>query len=345
MKATTALVLLAVASCSPAALLVAAQQPPTTPAPVAAPAAASTRAAPAPAPAAAAATPVPATPVAAPPAAANSCGTAGANTVVTTQAELQAAIPAACTAFLGSLRINGPGITSLAPLAAIQSTQLTLEIGNTAIQTLQGLGALATVGEYIQIHDCNALLNTDGLASLKRIEGGLQVYQNAKLQSLSGFLPVTAINPTKSPRYAFGITVSSNPALKTLDGLQNLQTVGTALNVTGNAVLQDISALSGKTWTTLQVAANPMLCDLSPLGAASNATASNASTAVQKGATCGQTSTGAAGTAGTAPGAAAGANGTSVATGATAGAATTTTTTTMALLAAAAGSLASIFML
>ncbi|TPX69141.1 hypothetical protein SpCBS45565_g02634 [Spizellomyces sp. 'palustris'] len=172
-----------------------------------------------------------------------SCGVQNDWNRIETQAQLAQLVGTNCTNILGSVLLAGPGITDLTPLAKIESVQLSIDIASTNLRTLTGLGNLKTVGENLFIHDNAQLSNVFGLNSLTTIQGGVLVYQNPQLVSIAGLATMTNINPDKSPKFAFGISVYGNPVLAALDGLQNLKTVGNVVIISNNTRLNSLDNL------------------------------------------------------------------------------------------------------
>lgn len=110
------------------------------------------------------------------------------------------------------------------------------------ITNLKGLSVLHTFGDYLEIHDNDALLDLSGLDNVESIAGGLNIYGNPRLEKLTGLEKVTQI--TGSLRIALNhklrsitalsglervvedVTIADNFRLPNLYGLETLDTIG-----------------------------------------------------------------------------------------------------------------------
>jgi hypothetical protein len=81
------------------------------------------------------------------------------------------------------------------------------------------------------------IYNLDGLSVLSRIGGGLRMYFNPDLTSISGLHNITSIGGW--------LFIEENEELTSLEGLENLDTIGGDLRLRMNGSLYDIEALSG----------------------------------------------------------------------------------------------------
>lgn len=196
----------------------------------------------------------------------------------------------------GSL-VLGPGTDVRAPQTALalrginprdcfEVTQDVVVLG-TDLPDLEVLGGLVGVGRDLQVgHPLggNPLLrNVDGLANLRRVDGTLQVLDNATLRTVDGLLAVRRVganvlvqgNPAlldvagmASVTEVVGdVTVQSNRRLRNLSGLAGLTTIGGALRITGNLFLSDIQGLGAlrSVGGTLSVSFNDTLKTLEGL--------------------------------------------------------------------------------
>ncbi|KAJ3001349.1 hypothetical protein HKX48_002944 [Thoreauomyces humboldtii] len=240
------------------------------PAPVAAPADPTGAAAPPAAPAAAA-TPAAAgsaTTPAAPVTAAVTCGVAQQWSYATDAATLAQSVPSGCTQFLGSLSISGAAITSLAGLASLQSIVLDLDIHGTSLNNLNGLSGLTSVGGHLFVHDNPSLASLDGVSALASVTGGVLIYQNPVQTSISALNTLTHINSAMSPLYPYGVSVFGMPQLASLDGLQNLVTMGNSIDLHNNTVLSSLAKFpttGSHVVSSLRVDNMPALTSLAPL--------------------------------------------------------------------------------
>ena len=108
-----------------------------------------------------------------------------------------------------------------------------------------GTGGINIVKGNVSIDNNNSLIDLNGFDSLRFIRGSLEIgrgmyvsagidYGNHSLVTVSGFSKLNRV------RYLF---ISSNPKLKTLDGLSSLSEIISAMNINNNASLQDINSL------------------------------------------------------------------------------------------------------
>jgi hypothetical protein len=93
----------------------------------------------------------------------------------------------ALTEVSGGIRIeNNPMLTSLRGLDNLNQASHLVILGNRALETLDGLGALATAGNDLTIVDNAALQSLVGLSSLTAVGRTLTIFNNAALSSLEG---------------------------------------------------------------------------------------------------------------------------------------------------------------
>lgn len=166
------------------------------------------------------------------------CGTANQYTTINTQAGLAAL--SQCTKLAGSLSLSG-SVSDLSPLSNLQSIDLSIDIYGTQISSLNGLGKLTTVGDKVFIHSNDKLTSLDGL-NLQTVTGGVLVYDSTSLTSISGLSTLTAINPTNSNQYPFGLSIYNNPKLASLKGCENIKSIGNMLYI---SALPSLTSLAG----------------------------------------------------------------------------------------------------
>jgi hypothetical protein len=118
-------------------------------------------------------------------------------------------LPDGCWDLFARLRLEGPGVTSLAKLGSLEAVN-ELEIVDTGLTTI------------------------DTKLPLK-VWGSLTVSGNAKLTSLANLPLENASNLTAA------YTVRGNPALTTLGGIEYMQTVDGDLRISDNAALASIT--------------------------------------------------------------------------------------------------------
>ncbi len=121
--------------------------------------------------------------------------------------------------YFGLTVFNNPKLESLNPLSGLTDMNYLKIIGNDNLENLSGL-------ENIQAHNEVVISSNDHLTSLEGLEG------------VSGPL-------------SDHLRILSNNTLQSLSGLDNLEGVYKDLQIEGNAVLQDISALANIDPTTV----------------------------------------------------------------------------------------------
>ena len=127
---------------------------------------------------------------------------------------------------------------------------------NSALQNLNGLSALSSIGGNFTVSSNSSLQNLNGLSALSSISGHLTVSSNSSLQNINGLSVLSSISDN--------LTVSSNSSLQNLNGLSALGSVGGSLKITGNDNLTDIGAMSSVSiGTGLFIEDNRKLNDLS----------------------------------------------------------------------------------
>jgi hypothetical protein len=184
----------------------------------------------------------------------------------------------------GDVRITGNyGLGNLDGLAGLTEIPGLLSIAsNDALTDVSGLAQLVTVGEHLAVSNNRALVTIDGWSSLESvggdflvlgnlqspssslleavrgmpllesIGGGLEVLYAERLDDASGFSQLTSVGESVK---------LGNLGLTDLGAFGNLASVAIDLDVVGNPVLEDVSALSGVSVTgTLEVSENPTLC-------------------------------------------------------------------------------------
>ena len=173
------------------------------------------------------------------------------NVTLSSQAQVDAF---ACEVVTRTLTVQGPDITSLAPLSRLTSVGRLTITGNTALTSLDGLGALERVTGYSV---------SSWLSATRYYNGSLTVTGNPELVSLDG---LGALNTVKE------LVVSSNASLTSLGELSELASVG-GLTVTDNPALTSLGELSKLASVgALTVTRNPQLASLDGLGALKSVT-------------------------------------------------------------------------
>ncbi len=110
------------------------------------------------------------------------------------------------------------------------------------IINLNGLSVLTSIGGSLVVYGNNALTNFTGLEGLTTIGNCLEFFRNDSLTSLSGLEGLTTIGGYLSIGLN-DIGLPGNQSLISLEGLSNLISVGTKLEVLGNPSLTSLSGL------------------------------------------------------------------------------------------------------
>lgn len=136
-----------------------------------------------------------------------------------------------CTTFLG-VTISGPDIVDLSPLSIIES-----------------------FGHGLQISDNAMLESLKGLPNMTSMSH-LAIERNARLPDLKGLEIVSTGT----------ITVSDNPGLKSLEGLEKLETISVESEIRNNSSLESLAGLDGLLHArSLHIIDNPALISLTGL--------------------------------------------------------------------------------
>ncbi len=129
-----------------------------------------------------------------------------------------------------------------------------LSIKNTELSNLDGLEALTTIDDGLEIENNHRLSNIDGLKNLKSVEmimltgnpvllnlngfsslnkvDDLMISCNSKIENLDSFSGITRVDI---------LTVNNNDALINIDGLSNIQSISGDLVIVGNDELPDLN--------------------------------------------------------------------------------------------------------
>jgi len=140
-----------------------------------------------------------------------------------------------CTVIEGDLTISGSDITNLNGLSNINTILGTLYITDCdALTDLNGLSNLISVGSLF-LDDNDALTSMVGLNKLDNIGTVFYIQGNAMLQSLNGLQNLKTIGGD--------FWINSAPELTSLEGFNNLTNVGGSFDIEWSWKLADISAL------------------------------------------------------------------------------------------------------
>lgn len=177
-----------------------------------------------------------------------------------------------CTQLNGAVTIYGAvsqDITNLNALQNITHVEGILDIKYTEITNFEGLNNLETTGSHLSILYNDYLIDFQGMDNLNFIGGNFEVFNNDSLQSFHGLESLTSIYE--------GISVVYNPLIVNFNGLNNLTEIG--ISPPGDGIMPDLSrifrnnsltSLDGlENLTTfhsgLELLDNPMLSSISAL--------------------------------------------------------------------------------
>lgn len=120
-----------------------------------------------------------------------------------------------------SIRIQGP-VPSLKALSRLEKIGQLVVGGDSNVDSLEGLENLEWA-KLIYIEDTKHLRSLQGLGSLRRVEGDMQILHNEALTSTAG---VSALEESGT------LAVNGNPELSTLkfDSLEHLNSLGVSSN-------------------------------------------------------------------------------------------------------------------
>jgi hypothetical protein len=191
-----------------------------------------------------------------------------------------------CTEVAGALLIGGDNptdISDLTPLSNLSVINGQLQVSNTSLTSLAGLGNVTTVAGNIVIRQNASLTSTGGLNSLTNIGGSMEISQNPVLVNLNGLTGITGLNGSllvqinaslQNITGLSGLTsvggsfhISRNGALQNVNGLNSLISIGGNFLIDENVALTNVDGLNGLTQIgqTLQVSKNTMLTNLDGL--------------------------------------------------------------------------------
>ncbi|WP_169630307.1 YARHG domain-containing protein [Flavobacterium sp. ASW18X] len=175
------------------------------------------------------------------------------------------------TAIKGDLKIGKTKLTQLAQLKSLKVVNGNVSIGiqdytedvddgNEGLQSLAGLENLTEITGKLFISGNDALENIDALKNLKKVHwlnisnnakiitlkglsnlsgellGGLEIYKNKRLESLSSLSGITGVGRV--------LSVHSLLSIKSLEGLHNVETIKEGdISVSSNANLKDLKGL------------------------------------------------------------------------------------------------------
>ena len=175
-------------------------------------------------------------------------------------------------AFRVFIRVTGFSIQNNPSLVSLEGLENVTTVGggfvtirnNPALLSLEGLHNIESTANTsgIILDGIAGITDLTGLRNLKTL-GSLRIENSPALQSLNGLSNFTNANNI--------LTISGNPELKNLDGLDGLVSVGGTgtlgdINIINNTALENINALSGLTFARrLLIQNNPDLVNLDGL--------------------------------------------------------------------------------
>jgi hypothetical protein len=161
------------------------------------------------------------------------CGAGGLGATLNTDAEVEALAAEQCGILLGDLTITS-GVSSLKPLAHLRGITGSLELRLLGpLLDLRGLEGMTYIGERLRVDRSSQLNSLDGLENLEQVARGIIIEHNTQL---------TDIGALGSARFAGSLILDDNPALRSLDGLDGMETL-VDVRVANHPELRDASAL------------------------------------------------------------------------------------------------------
>lgn len=162
-----------------------------------------------------------------------------------------------------SLTINGNDITNLDSLYVVQSVGRLVITFNPVLNDISGLSNLAVienscVSSGMEITNNNFLTNVDGLSSLERVVGPVNISGNTMLNDLTGLSNLSEVD---------ALIIGSNASLQDLDGLESLSEIGGDMIIESNPALANTNGLLNVSGIqgALVVRLNDALADLDGL--------------------------------------------------------------------------------
>jgi len=153
--------------------------------------------------------------------------------------------PSGCDSVGGDVTISGADVSDLSPLTALTSIEGSLIIkDNAALPTLRGLDNLKSITGGLDIHGNSNLANLNGLMDLRRVQGYVYVYGHPVLTSIDGLSMLSSVG---SGSAGGSLNVSSNAALRNLNGLTNIRSVGSDIYIDNNPLITTLDGLTNLT--------------------------------------------------------------------------------------------------
>ena len=156
---------------------------------------------------------------------------------------------------LSVLFFNSPSLESLVGLSSLRKIGRDFWLSDTAatLKNWAGLEHLDSIGVDLNLFQMGGVKNFEGLKNLK--SAGILAHHCAALENLKGLENLESANT---------VSLTENPNLKSLDGLENLKTIAgdpfSVLRLAKNPLLDDLSALDREvSIPALEIWENPQL--------------------------------------------------------------------------------------
>lgn len=149
---------------------------------------------------------------------------------------------------IGTMHIGyNPGLKNLTGLNNLTTIiENAAFFNNDSLVSLSGLENLTSIGHVLDFRWNPSLINADGLNNLESIGGNFSVYKNNALEDFSGLESLVSINGSLIIGDDGG-SYGGNPSLTSLNGLNNLSSIGLDLIIRKNGLLTNVDALQGLT--------------------------------------------------------------------------------------------------
>ena len=138
---------------------------------------------------------------------------------------------------------NNDGLMDLSNFPNISAVSRDLIITHNDLLTdLTGLEHIDSVGFQLIIEDNDELSTVSGLDNLVYLGAGLKILDNLKLENLQGLSSLNFVSEPDAGIDGF-TTISNNPLLNDLTGLEGITEFGERLSITGNSGLTSLLGL------------------------------------------------------------------------------------------------------
>jgi hypothetical protein len=150
------------------------------------------------------------------------------------------------------------GEDDLEPLDGVRVIEGDLQVNRTSFANLDFLGCIEEIDGLLTIYGNSELTDLSGLDRLQRVTGGIVFGDNTALIGIDGLGALTQIGvPTEG-----SLVIQGNAAMTGISGMTSLATIYGALNIRDNEALRHIDGLRGlrTLGTQFAVTHNPSLC-------------------------------------------------------------------------------------